>query len=144
MASRTSSSSSTTRIGWGTDISNVNARATKGNGRQRSPTRHAGCLRAMRAPRTPPALFLVLALAAAPAAYAAAPAFSGLTTVTVPSPDADLPIPDGDSFISLLDVGGLSGVLVDVDVSVDIAHPAPRQLRMYLVAPSGKIGRAHV
>jgi cysteine-rich repeat protein len=92
----------------------------------------------MRAPRTPPALLLVLALAAATSAYAAAPTFSGLTTVTVPSPDADLPIPDGDSLVSLLDVGGLSGVLVDVDVSVDIAHPMPRQLRMYLIAPSGR------
>jgi cysteine-rich repeat protein len=92
----------------------------------------------MRAPRTPPALVLVVALATAPWARAAAPALPGLTTVTVASPDADLPIPDADSLVSLLDVAGLSGVLVDVDLSLDIAHPSSRQLRMYLVAPSGR------
>ncbi len=48
-----------------------------------------------------------------------------------------MPIPDGDSLTSILTVAGVPGVLVDVDVAVDIAHPQPDQLDVFLVSPSG-------
>src|SRR5262245_9966863 len=81
-------------------------------------------------------LLAAVALATAGAAFAAAPPIPGLTTTQITSPDADLPIPDGGSLISLLDVD-LPGVVVDVDLALDVTHPQPDQLDIYLVSPSG-------
>ena len=71
------------------------------------------------------------------AASAAPPPFPGLSTVTVASPDTDLPIADGGSLTSLVDVSGVGGIVVDVDVTVDLVHPQPDQLDIFLVSPSG-------
>src|SRR5262245_8271104 len=81
-------------------------------------------------------LLAAVALATAGAAFAAAPPIPGLTTTQITSPDADLPIPDGGSLISLLDVD-LPGVVVDVDLALDVTHPQPDQLDIYLVSPTG-------
>ena len=70
-------------------------------------------------------------------ASATAPAFPGVITTTLPSSDEDLPIPDNGSLVTVLP-SELAGVVVDVDVTVDIAHPTADQLDIYLVAPSGR------
>jgi len=82
-------------------------------------------------------LVLAVVLAAPAMTSPSPPPFPTMTTVTVPSPDADLPIPDADSLTSIITVAGVSGVLVDVDVAIDIAHPQPDQLDVFLVSPSG-------
>jgi cysteine-rich repeat protein len=71
-------------------------------------------------------------------AQAAAPPLPGLATVTIVSPETDLPVPDAGSLVSLLTVDGVPGVVVDVDVTLDIAHPQSDQLDVFLVAPSGR------
>lgn len=70
-------------------------------------------------------------------ARAAAPAFPGVITTTLPSPDEDLPIPDNGSLVTVLP-STLGGVLVDVDLTLDLTHPTADQLDVYLVAPSGR------
>ena len=59
-----------------------------------------------------------------------------MSTTTVTSPDTDLPIPDADALVSVLDVA-LDGTIVDVDVTLDITHPQSDQLDVFLVSPSG-------
>jgi len=83
------------------------------------------------------AVALAAALRAAPAAYAAAPPLPGIVTVAVPSPDVDIPIPDNGSIVSVLNFTG-AGTVVDVDVTVDIAHTRSQDLDIYLVTPGGK------
>src|SRR4029077_7003709 len=138
MASRTSRSSSTTRIVCGECIASVRGRCHESGSGSTGADRHEGCLRPMRARRTCAGVLLLGASLAAKSVWAVPPPFPGLTSVTIVSPDADLPIPDADALTSLLTVAGLSGVLVDVDVSVDLTHPQPDQLDVYLVAPSGR------
>jgi len=70
-------------------------------------------------------------------ARATAPAFPGVITTTLPSSDEDLPIPDNGSLVTVLP-SELAGVVVDVDVTLDITHPTADQLDVYLVAPSGR------
>ena len=70
-------------------------------------------------------------------ASATAPAFPGVITTTLPSSDEDLPSPDNGSLVTVLP-SELAGVVVDVDVTVDIAHPTADQLDIYLVPPSGR------
>jgi len=70
-------------------------------------------------------------------ARATAPAFPGVITTTLPSTDEDLPIPDNGSLVTVLP-SELGGVVVDVDVTLDLAHPTADQLDVYLVAPSGR------
>ena len=70
-------------------------------------------------------------------ASATAPAFPGVITTTLPSTDEDLPIPDNGSVVSVL-TSELAGVVVDVDVTLDLTHPTSDQLDIYLVAPSGR------
>lgn len=79
----------------------------------------------------------VAVFAIASDARATVPAFPGVITTTLPSPDADVPIPDNGSFVSVLP-SELAGVVVDVDVTVDVTHTTADQLDMYLVAPSGR------
>ena len=67
---------------------------------------------------------------------AAPPPFPGISTVTIPSPDTDLPIADGGSLTSLITVT-VPGVVVDVDVAIDLVHPQADQLDIFLVSPSG-------
>jgi cysteine-rich repeat protein len=72
------------------------------------------------------------------AAHAAAPPFPSLSTVTVSSMEPPFAIPDNSSVVSLLTVDGLPGVVVDVDVSIDIVHTQSDQLDLFLVSPSGR------
>jgi cysteine-rich repeat protein len=71
------------------------------------------------------------------ASVAAPPPLPGLSTVTIASPDTDLPIADNGSLTSLVTVSGVAGVVVDVDVSIDLVHPQADQLDVWLVSPSG-------
>jgi cysteine-rich repeat protein len=82
----------------------------------------------------PPAAGLLLLAAVS---GAAPPPLPGLSTVTIASPDTDLPIADNGSLTSLVTVSGVVGVLVDVDVAIDLVHPRADQLDIYLVSPSG-------
>ena len=68
---------------------------------------------------------------------AAAPAISGLTTRTYASAGGPVTIADDDSLISMLSVSGQAGVIVDVDVIVDIYHTSPNHLDIFLVSPGG-------
>jgi cysteine-rich repeat protein len=70
-------------------------------------------------------------------ARATAPALPGVITTTLTSPDTDLPIPDNASLVTVLP-SELAGVVVDVDVTLDITHPTSDQLDIYLVGPSGR------
>jgi subtilisin-like proprotein convertase family protein len=92
--------------------------------------------------RDPVARLRALAFAAAfvvpGSARAAAPPFPGITTVLLASTDGELPIPDGGSIVSLIRVEGLSGRVVDVDVTVDLPHTRAADLEVYLVAPSSR------
>jgi cysteine-rich repeat protein len=76
-------------------------------------------------------------LAAAGDAGATAPAFPGVTTATLTSGDENLPIPDNASLVAVL-ASALSGVVLDVDVTMDLAHPTADQLDVHLVGPSGR------
>ena len=80
---------------------------------------------------------LAACLVTAVAARAAAPPFPGLHTVTVTNTDGDLPIPDNDSLVTTVVVSNAPGVVVDVDVTLDIAHTQPDQLDIFLVSPHG-------
>jgi cysteine-rich repeat protein len=78
------------------------------------------------------------ALASAPLpAAAVAPALPGLTTVSAASPDANIPIPDNGSVVSVLNFPG-AGTVVDVDVALDVTHPRPQDLDVSLVSPGGR------
>jgi cysteine-rich repeat protein len=92
----------------------------------------------MRPPRTCHTFARVVVASAllGSAAFAAAPPVPGLSTVTLASPDTDLPIPDGDALVSMLDVDA-PGTIIDVDLTVDLVHPQADQLDVFLVAPSG-------
>jgi cysteine-rich repeat protein len=70
-------------------------------------------------------------------AIAAPPPLPGLMTVTLTSPDTDLPIADNGSLTSLVTASGIVGVVVDVDVAIDLVHPQSDQLDIFLVSPSG-------
>jgi cysteine-rich repeat protein len=94
------------------------------------PRRHAGGGRQA-------ALALAVALAAPGAAGAAAPAVPGAVTTTVASTGDPVPVPDADSLISILDVGPVAGRIIDVDVTLDLAHTAPDNLDVFLVSPAG-------
>jgi hypothetical protein len=127
----------------------VNAVVASG-GTESSPARAAGSEKArsppawrlLTAPMRPPRTCHTFALAVAASALAAAvvsataPPMPGLTTITVASVDTDLPIPDSDALVSVLDVAA-AGTIVDVDVTLDLAHPQSDQLDVFLVAPSG-------
>jgi cysteine-rich repeat protein len=82
-----------------------------------------------------PSLLAVLCLTAR-ASWAVAPPFAGVTTTTVGSPDDPTVIPNSSSLVSLLFVD-LVGEVVDVDVTVDIAHPTANELDLYLISPTG-------
>jgi cysteine-rich repeat protein len=97
--------------------------------------RHASCFSP--GVRIPGALVTAAWLAAS-AARASAPAFPGAITATIAGAGADLPIPDAGDGTALI-VGAtstLAGTVLDVDVTVNIAHPAVGQLQLYLVSPS--------
>jgi cysteine-rich repeat protein len=93
--------------------------------------------RARITPRLVSALVFAGAIGVACPAGATAPAFPGLVTTTVTSADGATPIPDAGSLIATLDVMGLGGRLVDVDVTVDIAHTQADNLDVSLVSPDG-------
>ena len=79
----------------------------------------------------------IVGVLGARAADATAPYFPGATTVTYASPDPSAPIPDNGSLVSLITVPAMPGVVVDVDVMVDIPHTQPDNLDVYLVSPKG-------
>ena len=87
--------------------------------------------------RVPVAMALAVTLAMVTAVRATAPPFPGLRTTTITSPDTDLPIPDNAALTALVMASGVGGVVVDVDVSVNITHPQAAQLDIYLVSPKG-------
>jgi cysteine-rich repeat protein len=92
--------------------------------------------------RTPGSAFvcaaaLVVVFLTASAGYAAAPALPGIVTVALPSPDTDIPIPDNGSIVSVLNFTG-GGTVVDVDVTLDIAHTRAQDLDIFLVSPGGQ------
>ena len=70
-------------------------------------------------------------------ARATAPVFPGVITTTLASPDEDLPIPDNASLVTVLP-SEITGLVLDVDLTLDLAHPTPDQLDIYLVSPSGR------
>jgi cysteine-rich repeat protein len=80
---------------------------------------------------------LLLPLAGTDPSHAAAPPIAGLTTRTYANPADPVAIADDDSLVSLLSVGGQPGVIMDVDVAVDIEHTSPNHLDIFLVSPSG-------
>jgi len=80
---------------------------------------------------------LTILLAESDMADAAPPPVSGLTTRTYTSPGGPMTIADDDSLVSLLSVSGHAGVIVDVDVVVDIEHTNPSHLDIFLVSPGG-------
>ncbi|GEM_PF-1242311 len=82
------------------------------------------------------ALFAAAWLVAS-AARASTPAFPGAITATFAGAGENLPIPDAGDGTALI-VGAtstLTGTVLDVDVTVNIAHPAVGQLQLYLVSP---------
>jgi cysteine-rich repeat protein len=93
---------------------------------------------AMRPPRTChiTSAAVACAIALAVVAAAAPPPIPGISTTTVTSADTDLPIPDSDALVSVLGVM-VAGIIVDVDLTVDITHPQSDQLDVFLVSPSG-------
>jgi subtilisin-like proprotein convertase family protein len=80
---------------------------------------------------------LAACLVTASAAHAAAPPVPAILTVTGTNTDGDAAIPDNDSLISTIVIADAPGVLVDVDVTLDIEHTQPDQLDVYLVSPGG-------
>lgn len=68
---------------------------------------------------------------------AAPPPIAGLTTRTYTSAGGPVAITDDDSLVSLLSVAGHAGVIVDVDVFVDIDHTSANHLDIFLVSPGG-------
>ncbi|MCW5890913.1 MAG: proprotein convertase P-domain-containing protein [bacterium] len=67
---------------------------------------------------------------------AVAPSFPGVTGATVTFTEGEVPIPDNASVVAVLNVD-LPGRIIDVDVTLSIAHDTPDQLDVYLVSPSG-------
>lgn len=80
---------------------------------------------------------VVVALVAVPA-LGAPPTFPGTTTIRVPGRTTDAAIPDNDAMIEVLSVD-VPGVIVDVDVELDVRHTTPDHLDMYLVSPRGTV-----
>jgi cysteine-rich repeat protein len=80
---------------------------------------------------------LGLALATARAAAAAAPYFPGVATASYAGTDPSAAIPDNGSIVSMIAVPATAGVVVDVDVTVDLPHTQPDNLDVYLVSPLG-------
>jgi cysteine-rich repeat protein len=76
-------------------------------------------------------------LAVPAVAGASAPTFPGVTTSTLTSADGTLPIPDNSSLVTVLP-SELPGVVIDVDLTLDVAHPTADQLDVHLVGPSGR------
>jgi cysteine-rich repeat protein len=74
---------------------------------------------------------------AASDAGATAPSFPGVITTTLTSPDSELPVPDNGSLVTVL-TSDVAGVVVDVDLTIDVSHTAANQIDAYLVAPSGR------
>jgi cysteine-rich repeat protein len=70
------------------------------------------------------------------ASWAIAPPFAGVTSTTVANLDGPTVIPNESSLVSLLFVD-LVGEVVDVDVTLDIAHPTANELDVYLISPTG-------
>ncbi len=85
------------------------------------------------------ALVVAMACGVAAPAGAAAPSFPGSATVTVVNTEGALPIPDNSSLVLLLNVENTNGAIVDVDVSVDMQHPSPGQVKLQLLSPSGTL-----
>jgi subtilisin-like proprotein convertase family protein len=79
----------------------------------------------------------VAAFALATDATATSPSFPGVITTTLASPDENLPIPDNGSLVTVLP-SELAGVVLDVDLTIDVTHPTADQLDVFLVAPSGR------
>ncbi|MFN8545623.1 MAG: proprotein convertase P-domain-containing protein [Candidatus Binatia bacterium] len=73
-------------------------------------------------------------------ARSAQPSFPGLASVSARN-DESLPIPDNDpsGVQSLITIPGVTGTIVDVDVTIDLTHPSPGQLRIELISPSGTV-----
>jgi cysteine-rich repeat protein len=78
-----------------------------------------------------------LLLATAAAGHALAPPLPGLTTQVLTGLPGDTPVPAGQALDLLVTASSLPGTIVDVDVTIHLAHPEPGQLNIYLVAPSG-------
>ncbi|QDU31357.1 Calcium-dependent protease precursor [Anatilimnocola aggregata] len=57
------------------------------------------------------------------------------TTLTFNSTDTPKTIPDGPKTLSTQTVSGLSGVITDINVSVDITHPRDGELYITLISP---------
>jgi cysteine-rich repeat protein len=95
-------------------------------------------------PTRGPVRRLVSAVALAAAVLTASPGagvvppFGGVSTTTVGGSDGPIPLPDGqgNSVIAVLDVPA-GGVIVDVDVTLDLPHTQPDNLDVYLVSPAG-------
>src|SRR5262245_57675337 len=86
-------------------------------------------------PSLPASLTAAICLAAR-ASMAVAPPFAGVTTTTVASQDGPTIVPNESSIVSLLFVD-LPGEVVDVDVTLDIAHASANELAVYLISPTG-------
>ncbi len=83
------------------------------------------------------AVAFAAALLVAKPAGAVAPSFPGLATTTFTSTDGPVPIPDNGSVVATLDVSGLAGRIVDVDVIIDLTHTQSDNLDVSLVSPDG-------
>lgn len=70
------------------------------------------------------------------AGHAAAPVFPAMVTSTITSLEAALPIPDNGSLVSILDVGNMPGAIIDVDLTLDLAHTRGDNLDIWLISPS--------
>jgi cysteine-rich repeat protein len=81
------------------------------------------------------AVALAAALVTASPIHAVAPPFPS-TATTLTSTDGIVPIPDNGSLVSVMNFAG-NGTVIDVDVYLEIAHPNPADLDVYLAAPSG-------
>jgi len=66
-----------------------------------------------------------------------APSIPGLTTRAFTAVSDTLVIPDNDSLIVLNNVLGFPGVIVDVDVTLDVRHTSANNLDIYLISPNG-------
>lgn len=80
-------------------------------------------------------------LLTAVAAQAAAPPIPNLVTSVLPGNIEDLPLPDAangspGTFVDLV-LSEAPGVVVDVEVTIDLEHLDPSHLDLYLVSPSG-------
>ncbi|HWP65546.1 MAG TPA: proprotein convertase P-domain-containing protein [Candidatus Limnocylindria bacterium] len=85
--------------------------------------------------RLAPPLLAAICLAAR-GALAVAPPFAGVTTTTLDALDGPTIVPNESSIVSLL-FSDLPGEVVDVDVTLDLAHPTANELDVYLVSPVG-------